>query len=192
MNLKFILVSIILVTFTPMKVASVQIQAQPKPIVYDTLLERILAQSTDFFLLTYARNQLRNSCGTNCNYTWRKEESFGLKDPLTGCQVYIGLSKRDTEKVSKQIEKIFFSDQPRLIKTSVTRQFIHGYLYIISILIFQNSSSSLTTEICHLCYTCYAPVCPGSGITSLATLYNVNFTGTSSGVNIESCSKIET
>jgi len=93
-----------------------QIQAQPKPIVYDTLLERILAQSTDFFLLTYARNQLRKSCGTNCNYTWRKEESFGLKDPLTGCQVYIGLSKRDTEKVSKQIEMFLFLTETQILR----------------------------------------------------------------------------
>ena len=89
------------------------------PITYDTLLERILAQGDDVSMLTYARNQLRQSCGTNCNYTWKTEESFALKDPLTGCRVYMGLSKTDTEVVSRQIEKIFDSDQPRLIKNSV-------------------------------------------------------------------------
>ena len=53
----------------------------------------------------------------------KKEESFALKDPLTGCRVYMGLSKIDAELVSRQIEKIFESDQPQLIRTSVIRQF---------------------------------------------------------------------
>ena len=121
MNPNLIIVSIILINFTPM-IASMQVLAK-SPITYDTLLERILAQGDDVSMLTYARNQLRQSCGTNCNYTWKTEESFALKDPLTGCRVYMGLSKIDAELVSRQIEKIFESDQPHLTRTSVIRQF---------------------------------------------------------------------
>ena len=115
MNPNLILVSIILINFTP-----IQAQWEP-PMVYETLLERILAQGDDFSMLTYARNQLKESC-ESCNYTWKKEESFALKDPLTGCRVYMGLSKIDAELVSRQIEKIFESDQPHLVRTSVIRQ----------------------------------------------------------------------
>ena len=81
-----------------------------------------MTQGDDVSMLTYARNRLKESCGS-CNYTWKKEESFALKDPLTGCRVYMGLSKIDAELVSRQIEKIFESDQPHLIRTSVIRQF---------------------------------------------------------------------
>ena len=122
MNPNLILVTIILINFTPM-IASMQVLAT-SPITYDTLLERILVltQGDDVSMLTYARNRLKESCGS-CNYTWKKEESFALKDPLTGCRVYMGLSKIDAELVSRQIEKIFESDQPQLIRTSVIRQF---------------------------------------------------------------------
>ena len=118
MNPNLIIMSIILIVFTP-----IQAQWEP-PMVYETLLERILVltQGDDVSMLTYARNRLKESCGS-CNYTWKKEESFALKDPLTGCRVYMGLSKIDAELVSRQIEKIFESDQPHLIRTSVIRQF---------------------------------------------------------------------
>ena len=97
-----------------------QVQVPPKPRTYETLLERIVDQSDDstgFLLLM--RNQILKSCNIGCNYDWKKEESFGLKDPLTECQVYWWLSKTDNEKVSKQIGEIYFSDRA-LIKTSVT------------------------------------------------------------------------
>ena len=100
-------------------VRSMQVQVPPKPRTYETLLERIVDQSDDstgFLLLM--RNQILKSCNIGCNYDWKKEESFGLKDPLTECQVYWWLSKTDNEKVSRQIGEIYFSDRA-LIKTSV-------------------------------------------------------------------------
>ena len=125
MNPDLILVLIILISATPMQIQGEPIEmSMGEPMVYETLLERILVltQGDDVSMLTYARNRLKESCGS-CNYTWKKEESFALKDPLTGCRVYMGLSKIDAELVSRQIEKIFESDQPQLIRTSVIRQF---------------------------------------------------------------------